>query len=83
MEAVMVGRAFEFLFLLALVAPPAAVIIGCSRWRGHADAFMASSTRSGLHRTREPDRSGHADGGVFPVRGISRAAQESAVSGSR
>lgn len=28
MEAVMVERAFEFLFALALVAPPATVIVG-------------------------------------------------------
>jgi hypothetical protein len=28
MEAVMVERAFEFLFALALAAPPAAVILG-------------------------------------------------------
>ena len=72
----MIERAFEFLFVLALVAPAAAVIIGVFA------AGVATPSRS-WRRPHAPDhiarvrpgRSGHGDGGFSPVWGISRAAR--------
>ena len=71
----MVERAFEILFVLALVAPPATLIFSaCCCWRGHVNTCTASTRRSAPHRMPEHVAAPGRASVVFPQsRGISRA----------